>query len=944
MVRHTSLVLLGLGTFGSALAQQSILVGFSDEAGLEAVLERVNPPPDEVGAFSGGVGATKEPTMFRRPLKVARKATGSGSGRKLGIFDGTGNSPGPTEPAESETELTIGFLRVDFTDEDGLPIYSNNTDIDKEIDALNLLPGVTIAELNGEVKALDFPTNVKEGNVRGSSLQGQIERVLAEAETWGIFEMFWAGGSQEVTPQSDVTICVIDTGYDRGHDDLPDTSDGLTGFTPPGQGGSFGVWDDDGSSHGTHVAGTIGAIGSNNIGVVGVNPDPSKFNFHIGKGLGDNGSGSYSGIIDCIEDCVANGADVISMSLGGSGSTNLMESACEAAYDDGVLVIAAAGNDGPSESYLYPASYPVVMSVASVQRGSGPDTNSFGRASSFTQPNDQVEIAGPGSSVYSTVPNDGYGTKSGTSMATPHVSGIAAWLISLFPKCKANQIRNAMLNSVREPPRAADGWDKVYGHGIVDAGAAYSLLSSAGCVGAGGLSPSDAGEDPSEMGQGGTYQRDIGCTEDHHCYIGASFGPRFCNTDLSPNRCAPGTAPPPSPTASPTPFTPCVGADVKITVEFKTDDWPVESSWTLSQTCGSGFSESSPSYSERFKVHIENYCTSNGEFVLTVNDSYGDGLFEGGYFKVYRDDVEMISAFGVDFGSSTTESFGSCAPVTPSPSKSPVTPIPSTSPSISPTSQPTTSQSPTKSSAPALEATFDIEITAPKCGEISSSCTATSDLLIGTAANDEPNQGDDKSSNTIDGCQDGSNGSYGTDESIEWLSIVSVDPDSDEPWDQPLKVGGRAKIIAGLHAYRGGDGNDPSQVSNDYADFYFSSQANPPDWKFLDTIQLSGDEVDSDGFGTFTSKSFIIEEGTPMQAIRVDFRYQGDRDDEACTGGQWADTDDLSFFVAPATAPPTSSPTSGSPTTSPTSSPSSTPTVAPSVSPSASPTSGSPTT
>ncbi|EJK72788.1 hypothetical protein THAOC_05643, partial [Thalassiosira oceanica] len=281
----------------------------------------------------------------------------------------------------------------------------------------------------------------------------------------------------------------------------------------------------------------------------------------------------------------------------------------------------------------------------------------------------------------------------------------------------------------------------------------------------------------------------------------------------------------------------------------------------------------------------------------------------------------------------------SSSPVTKSPSSSPVTPSPSSSPSMkpttlsptsqpsrgpsaSPTSQPTTSPTsrvslvyfidaltkniylnlsilqPTTSSAPALEATFDIDITAPKCGEISSNCTATSDLLIGTAANDEPNQGDDKSSNTINGCQDGSDGVYGRDESIEWLSIVSVDPDSDsdEPWDQPLKVGGKAKIIAGLHAYMGNSGDDPS---DDYADFYFSSEANPPDWKLFDTIQLTRDEVDSGGFGTFTSKSFTIEEGTPIQAIRVDLRYRGGPDDEACTGGQWADTDDLGFFVAP---------------------------------------------
>ncbi|EJK55088.1 hypothetical protein THAOC_25212, partial [Thalassiosira oceanica] len=166
MVRHTSLVVLGLGAFGSALAQQSIIVGFSDEAGLEAVRKRVNHPG--VGIFAGGLGAHKEPTMFRRPLKVARKAKGSGPDR-----------PGP------ETEMTIGFLRVDFTDEDGLPIYGNNTDIEKEIDALNLLPGVTVAELDGEVKALGFPTNGMEGKKnKSSSLRGQMERVLAESTPW----------------------------------------------------------------------------------------------------------------------------------------------------------------------------------------------------------------------------------------------------------------------------------------------------------------------------------------------------------------------------------------------------------------------------------------------------------------------------------------------------------------------------------------------------------------------------------------------------------------------------------------------------------------------------------------------------------------------------------------------------------------------------------------
>ena len=191
------------------------------------------------------------------------------------------------------------------------------------------------------------------------------------------------------------------------------------------------------------------------------------------------------------------------------------------------------------------------------------------------------------------------------------------------------------------------------------------------------------------------------------------------------------------------------------------------------------------------------------------------------------------------------------------------------------------------------------------CSEKSSACKAPASLLQGSAANIEPNQldSDVRASNTIDNCQDGTESAYDTDESVEWLSIVSVDPDTGEPWDLPLVVGGKAKIITGLHAYIVGDA-DPS---NDYADFYYSKGVDAPSWTFLGTKQLLQGEVDSAGFGDFTSAPFTLAEGTQsMQAIRVDFRYGGSKSAVACTGGSWADTDDLAFYVAPATAPPTS--------------------------------------
>jgi serine protease len=119
----------------------------------------------------------------------------------------------------------------------------------------------------------------------------------------------------------------------------------------------------------------------------------------------------------------------------------------------------------------------------------------------------------PHSGVLSTIPRDGgvqgsYAEFSGTSMACPHVAGVAALLISHFPECTNNQIRNAMLRSTSEPPldsQNTPGWDKYYGWGIVNAGRAYELLKCMGCEGAGGPYPSP-GETLSDQARGGMDQ------------------------------------------------------------------------------------------------------------------------------------------------------------------------------------------------------------------------------------------------------------------------------------------------------------------------------------------------------------------------------------------------------------------------------------------------------
>lgn len=207
-------------------------------------------------------------------------------------------------------------------------------------------------------------------------------------------------------------VCIIDTGYDISHPDLP------SGATVSGNNNGRFSWKSDNIGHGSHVAGTIAAIGDNGIGVVGVNRN-GKLNLHIEKLFQDNGRPIFgSTIIGLVDKCIAAGSNIISMSLGGPIGMQLEREAFERVLkQDNVLVIAAAGNSGNTR-YSYPASYSSVLSVAAVDGDK--------KLAYFSQRNDEVDIAAPGVLVLSVKSGGGYIEYSGTSMATPHTSGVAA--------------------------------------------------------------------------------------------------------------------------------------------------------------------------------------------------------------------------------------------------------------------------------------------------------------------------------------------------------------------------------------------------------------------------------------------------------------------------------------------------------------------------------------
>jgi len=181
-----------------------------------------------------------------------------------------------------------------------------------------------------------------------------------------------------------ITVCIIDSGWDGKHEDLPATA---TGYNTG--------WNTDGCGHGTHVGGTIAAV-NNNLGVIGVLPN-SKVRIYIVKVFDNSCGWSYaSGLADAATRCYNAGAKVISMSLGGPSATTTETNTFNDLFNTkNMLSVAAAGNDGTT-AYSYPASLSSVISIGAVD-----DTGTW---ASFSQYNNQVELVAPGVSVLSTVP------------------------------------------------------------------------------------------------------------------------------------------------------------------------------------------------------------------------------------------------------------------------------------------------------------------------------------------------------------------------------------------------------------------------------------------------------------------------------------------------------------------------------------------------------------
>jgi subtilisin len=277
-------------------------------------------------------------------------------------------------------------------------------------------------------------------------------------------DVVWGGsqGATTVLPGQgglNAKVAVLDTGVDCSHPDLAGGC--LNGANFASTGPPL-----DGHGHGTHVSGIIGAR-ANGVGTIGVAPEATIYAVKV---LADNGSGALSWVAAGIDWAVANGINVINMSLSASSGSLALSDAVAGAQAAGVLVVSAAGNSGCCNTVGYPAKYPGTLAVGAV------DVNDV--IASFSSTGPEVDISAPGVAVRAPVPTgtctlcdpSGYKLLSGTSMATPHVAGVGALLMSRG--FTAAQAWSAMTSTARDLGTA--GHDAFYGHGRVDALAAVN--------------------------------------------------------------------------------------------------------------------------------------------------------------------------------------------------------------------------------------------------------------------------------------------------------------------------------------------------------------------------------------------------------------------------------------------------------------------------------------
>jgi subtilisin len=373
---------------------------------------------------------------------------------------------GPVFAGSNKTTRVLIGLKSGVTNSDRVTLQRQGGSIKRTFHMLNAiaaevpeaaipfiraLKAVSYIESDSQVQAVD--------NLASSGADEEyINTVRAASQTvpWGI-QAVKAPAVQAYNQGQGVRVAVIDTGIDLSHPDLRVA--GNVNILSPAKTGN------DNNGHGTHVAGTLAAL-NNDFGVLGVAPQIDLFAVKV---LDSNGSGYWSDVIEGLEWAVDNHMNIINLSLGSTSGSTALKQACDNAYNAGVLIVAAAGNNGVSslkaDNVIYPAKYDSVIAVGAV--------NSAMQRPNFSSVGVSVELAAPGVEIFSTYKGSAYTTLQGTSMASPHVAGVAALVFAsgIQDNDQDGRLNDEVRQRLQETAGdlGTSGRDSYFGYGLVDA-------------------------------------------------------------------------------------------------------------------------------------------------------------------------------------------------------------------------------------------------------------------------------------------------------------------------------------------------------------------------------------------------------------------------------------------------------------------------------------------